>query len=200
MVSSGPPNGDRYRNLTTMLAWFETMLILDHPNNDFYAPFLGQGDYVEPIPLEQMWEIAKEKRDKLFELGIIYDLDLYESLDQELVRRYQREMQQPESQRFGDIYWQEDKILLWKFNNYVLTAVIDKGNMTHWKKVEAIKFKFESPFTGRKYKRVRFCNGCGKLMRDWKRCGGCLQAWYCSRRCHKLDWRQRHRSECKWLR
>jgi len=40
------------------------------------------------------------------------------------------------------------------------------------------------------------CNGCGKEIRSWKKCGRCKKTRYCDRACHLRHWRNGHREEC----
>lgn len=53
---------------------------------------------------------------------------------------------------------------------------------------------------------VLLCGACGRRVGESAaadgakyvdRCGGCRRLLYCNERCQKLDWRERHRSECQ---
>ena len=41
------------------------------------------------------------------------------------------------------------------------------------------------------------CSHCGKLDSNLKRCSRCKTAVYCSRDCHALDWKSKHKAECR---
>ena len=43
----------------------------------------------------------------------------------------------------------------------------------------------------------RQCLQCGRVHRQFRLCGGCRQARYCSRHCQKAHWLREHRRQCR---
>ena len=45
---------------------------------------------------------------------------------------------------------------------------------------------------------IRQCNNqqCMRKDRILLKCKRCLKAFYCNRKCQKIDWKQRHKKEC----
>ncbi|XP_033760841.1 uncharacterized protein LOC117342732 [Pecten maximus] len=41
------------------------------------------------------------------------------------------------------------------------------------------------------------CEECEQRCSDLKRCSGCFQVYYCSRKCQKRNWKSQHRGICK---
>ncbi|OWF42832.1 uncharacterized protein LOC110460583 isoform X3 [Mizuhopecten yessoensis] len=41
------------------------------------------------------------------------------------------------------------------------------------------------------------CEDCEQRAPNLKRCGGCYQVFYCSRKCQKRNWKSKHRDACK---
>ena len=54
----------------------------------------------------------------------------------------------------------------------------------------------------KKLKSARFCSYCRSRNSDWKRCGRCLNAYYCSVDCQRAHWKK-HKHDCQkkeWFR
>ena len=48
----------------------------------------------------------------------------------------------------------------------------------------------------KKLKSARFCSYCRSRNSDWKRCGRCLNAYYCSVDCQRAHWKK-HKHDCQ---